>query len=223
MSWRLLGVLGGMGMQATEYFCRLVTDMQSVQAEQEYLDMLVYCKPSIPDRSAYILGTPNAQSPIDALRQAAQTLEKAGATCIAMPCVTAHYFHKELAESVDIPLLNALDETAGYAASKGYRKIGLLATTGTIAAGLFDKVLTDIGISVVKPTSDEQASLMDLIYEVKQGRDVNDALLDNFSVSLHKKGAEAIVLGCSELSLLSDENSDYIDAMRILAKATLEG
>ena len=220
MTGRLLGVLGGMGLQATEHFCRMVAGLQDVEAEQEYMDMLVYFKQSIPDRSAYILGK-SPVSPIDALMQAAQTLENAGATSIAMPCVTAHYFYDELAAAVSVPFLNVLQETASHAASKGYRKIGLLATTGTLAGGFFTKVFTDFGINVVTPSPEEQAALMNLIYEVKQGKDLTASALDNHSASLRSKGAETVVLGCSELSVFIKEGEGYTDVMQVLAKKAL--
>ena len=216
----LLGIIGGMGMQATEHFCRLIISMQNVQIEQEYLDMLVYYKPSIPDRTAYIIGD-NKENPLSYLLQAVQTLENSRATCLVMPCVTAHYFYDELADATSIPLLNIIKETANHAASTGYKKAGLLTTSGTIKAGLFTKIFNDIGISIVTPGDRDQAALMDIIYDVKKGRKMSPDVLEYLAEKLQSKGAEAIILGCTELSLLSDGRETYIDAMEVLAGAAL--
>ena len=86
----LLGVMGGMGTQATACFYEKLHSIQSVTTEQEYLDVLVFSKPSIPDRTAYITGKSN-ESPLEQLTYVALTLEAAGATCIALPCVTSHF------------------------------------------------------------------------------------------------------------------------------------
>jgi len=217
---RFLGVVGGMGMQATDYFCRLITNMQSVQTEQEYLDMLVYYKPSIPDRTAYIADK-NYENPLYSLKQAVQTLENAGATCLVMPCVTAHYFYKELMESTSIPFFNIIKETADLTASKGYGRVGLLATPGTINAGLFTKIFSDTGVSIVIPNEDDQAALMEIIYRVKLGEEISSTELDDYTKKLRSKGAEAVILGCTELSLLSDGSDKYIDTMEVLARAAL--
>ena len=219
---KLLGVIGGMGVQATDYFCRLVSGMQDVTIEQDYLDMLVYYKPSIPDRSAYILRE-SQKSPLPEILHAAETLEKAGATYLAMPCVTSHLFYDEIVKTIKIPFLNILKETADFIASKGYNKVGLLATTGTIVGGAFTKAINDVGVSVLIPDDEDQAALMDLIYRVKKGEDVRVSMLERQTENLRAKGVQAIVLGCTELSLISESNKceNYIDVMKLLAKAVL--
>ena len=220
MSGRLLGVLGGMGVQATTHFCNMITDLQNVEVEQEYLDMLVYSKPSIPNRTAYILGQSDT-NPLHPILQAAHTLEKAGASHIAMPCVTAHFFYKDLAAAINIPFLNMLDETARFVASRNHKKIGLLATSGTLQGKFFHHGFDAVGISVVQPCDEEQKALMDIIYDLKSGKATLPGVLEGIASNLHKNGAEAIVLGCTELSLLSKGHGDYIDTMMVLAKAAL--
>jgi len=222
MNRPVLGVIGGMGVWATAHFYEMITHMQTVSAEQEYLDILLYSKPSIPDRTAFITGKCD-ESPLPALLQAARTLKGAGVACIAVPCITCHAFYEELASAVDIPVLNMLKETALYAAGCGCSKVGLLATEGTLQSGLFRKQLESQGVEVVVPSTHGQDNLMAMIYDIKCGREFNPAALDVITEELFEKGAKNIILGCTELSLaVKHRKHGYIDALAVLAWAALE-
>jgi len=210
-----------MGVHATAYFYELLTKLQHVNTEQEYINMLIYSKSSIPDRTAFITGQ-SCENPLIALRQSACVLVDAGASLIAMPCITAHFFYKDLAKAIDVPIINMMEETARYAVAKGYSKVGLLATDGTLHGGLFNKVFTKYGIDVITPPHNSQAKVMDIIYEVKRGDTTGDKKLNDIAAEQYKDGAEAVVLGCTELSLLmKDRTHSYIDALEVLAKVTL--
>jgi len=215
-----LGVIGGMGVKATGRFYEMLTDMQAVKQEQEYLDVLLYSKPSIPDRTAFIVGQ-SAVSPLSSLLHAAEVLEKAGVCCIAMPCVTAHYFYEALTQAAGVPILNMLEETALYASARGYSKVGLLATDGTIRGRLFHKAFAAHGIETIVPDAGGQAAIMQLIYAIKRGK-IENIDLDDTASGLHDKGAQAVVLGCTELSLPNKIKSERcINALEILARAAL--
>jgi len=215
-----LGVLGGMGVQATARFYELLTAMQNVKLEQEYLDVLIYSKSSIPDRTAFITGESQV-SPLDALISAAVTLENAGVSLIAMPCVTAHFFYNELAPVVGVPFLDMLEETARYVQESGYTKIGLLATDGTLSCGLFPAVLEKKGIQTITPTEALQGRVGDAIRMIKRG-DMPPEPLSLYAEDLYTRGAEAIVLGCTELGLLPRGGEYvYIEALEVLAGACL--
>jgi aspartate racemase len=216
----LLGVVGGMGMQATDYFCKKIISMQDVKVEQDYLDMLVYYKPAIPDRSEYLLGK-SQQSPLPALLDAIHTLENNSVTCIAIPCVTSFYFYDELTKATSIPIPHVLKEAARFTKELGYNKIGLLATSGTINGGVFAGIFNEAHISLITPDDYDQEKLMELIYAVKKGEKVESDAVKKLSGKLLNKGAQAVVLGCTELSLLNDKSDYYIDIIEILANAAL--
>jgi len=217
----LLGVIGGMGVHATAYFYEMLMAMQHVNAEQEYLDVLIYSRPSIPDRTAFITGQ-SSESPIDMLKDSALTLARAGAGMIVMPCITAHYFYDDLAGVVDVPVINMMEEAAQYMAAAGYFKIGLLATDGTLRGGHFNRVLSKWDIEVVTPTPHSQAALMDIIYKIKRGDNVCHDKLEPIADELYKNGAKTVVLGCTELSMLQKGRKHYyIDTMTVLAQAAL--
>ena len=216
----LLGVIGGMGTQATAYFYEKLHNLQSVSAEQEYMDVLLYSMPSIPDRTAYITGQ-STDSPLESLIHAARTLETGGASHIAVTCVTAHFFHDSLSEAVDVPMLNMLVETARHIVERGVNKVCLLATDGTLKSRVFHSALEKLGIRVVIPPTDAQSDLMTVIYNVKLGSAEGHEVLDSIITKSLKTRAEAVILGCTELCSIARESPDVINTLEILAKASL--
>jgi len=209
----LLGIIGGMGTQATACFYEKLHSMQNVTKEQEYLDVLLYSIPSTPDRTAYITGQ-SPESPLEHLIKAAKTLETAGAACIAIPCVTSHYFYEDLKNAVSIPILNMLDETVDFVAEKGIKKICLLATDGTIKGRAFHTAFNKRGIEVIVPPDDEQHKLMTVIYDIKRGVEVAPD-------ALYSMSEDIIVLGCTELCVIADERPNVINTLDVLAASAL--
>jgi len=214
----ILGVIGGMGVQTTARFYNMLIQMQAVHSEQQYIDILVYSKSSTPDRTDFITGKSKI-NPLESLIDAAKTLEQAGATCIAMPCVTAHFFYDELANAVSIPFINIVDETAMYVQKRGLSKVGLLATNGTIQGGFLQKTFAECKIDVVLPDPKIQDVLMKTIYNIKRGKQYENAL----KVISEDIDAEATILGCTELGLLPKPDEHiYIEAMEVLARAAIK-
>jgi aspartate racemase len=220
----LLGVLGGMGALATACFYEKLHSLQGVSTEQEYLDILLYSKPSIPDRTAFITGQ-STDSPLDSLIHAARVLETAGAACIAIPCVTAHFFYAGISDAVSIPVLNLPDETARFASEHGIKKIGLLATDGTIEGKVFHSPLEGQGIDMIIPQADAQSGLMSMIYDIKRGSEhtagTTPELLDSIAAELRSAGAQAVILGCTDLCVIACSHPETINCLDILAKASL--
>jgi len=216
----LLGVLGGMGTQATARFYEMLHNMQDISAEQEYLDVLVYSKPTIPDRTAYILGKSD-KSPLSDLLYAAKTLENAGATCLVITCLTSHFFYEDLAKAIKIPILNMPEETARFIADSGIKKVGLLATDGALKGRVFHTTFEKSGIEMLLPPESSQSELMEIIYSVKCAQAVAPDALDAIAAQLRKNGARAVILGCTELSLIAKKPPDHIDVLEVLAKACL--
>jgi len=217
-----IGVLGGMGAMATAAFYTILTNAQPIKIEQEYMDAIIYSKTSIPDRTAFILGHSD-NDPTNDLVAAAITLEQAGANFIAIACVTAHYFYDAIANAVSIPVINMLEEIARYIEAQGLKNVGLLATDGTIQSRILHNVLEPMGIHIITPSPAQQEMLMQQIYSIKQGKHVTFEDFTKLEEALFAKGAEAIILGCTELSLIS-HNADKkrIDVLAVLADAALK-
>lgn len=220
-----LGVIGGLGPMATAYFLELTVRMTDAARDQDHLEVTILDRPSIPDRTACILGQ-SAESPVPMMAEAAKTLEALGASCIAVPCVTSHYFFGELQKAVHIPFIHLVKETAAHLKENGVQKAGILATTGTVATGLFQQALEAEGIRWAVPDQDGQEKVMHLIYEnVKAGLPPELPLFEEVCAGLRKKGAECMILGCTELSLIKRDfpvGAGVLDVLEVLAKCSVE-
>jgi len=216
-----VGILGGMGPLATVIFNGMLINAQAVECEQEYLDVLVYNKATLPDRTEFILGK-SGVSPEEGLVHSAKTLEGAGADFIAIPCMTAHYFYDAIAAAVNIPVINAVEEVARGVAAQDFNKVGLLATDGTLHARIFHDVLQKYGIEVITPEPEEQENLMNIVYKIKQGMNIDGNTFDVLKESLFHRGVDAVILGCTELSLITGALVyEQVDAMATLARVVL--
>lgn len=215
-----LGVIGGLGPIATAYFLELVIKMTDVSCDQEHLEMIIYNKPSTPDRTSYIIGK-STVSPLKSLQEVGNQLELQGVDYIAIPCITAHYFYEQLEKGIRVPIIHIIKETVKQLKESGIKKVGIMATDGTIESGLFQKELEENGLVAIVPEKLEQSYVMNLIYQdVKANKPPEMERFEEVSRSLRKKGAEVIILGCTELSLIKRDyqiGPGYIDAMEVLA------
>ena len=221
---KVLGVIGGLGPAATAYFMDLVVRMTDAAVDQEHLEMIVYNCPSIPDRTGYILDKSNP-SPLPPMIRIGNTLAAQGAYLIAIPCLTAHYFYRDLNAEIPVPVVNALAETARFLKESGITKAGIMATDGTITSKLFHQALESEGIRPVVPSAERQADVMHLIYNnIKANLPAEMDRFHAVSRELKENGAQAIILGCTELSLIKRDHpigSGFIDAMEMLAQQSI--
>lgn len=219
-----LGIIGGMGPMATAYLLELIIRMTDARTDQEHLDVVVFNRPRVPDRTAYILDK-TKPSPLPVLTGMAQSLEKLGCGVLCAPCVTSHFFFPQLSRSVGVPFLHMVEETAQELRQAGVRKAGILATTGTVRTGLFQRALEAVGIQWEVPDGEGQALVMSLIYDdVKAGRAPDMEKFRRAGGPLFAKGCDSLILGCTELSLIKKDiplGSGYVDALEVLAKAAV--
>lgn len=219
-----LGVIGGLGPGATAYFLELVIKMTNAHCDQEHLDMIIYNCPSIPDRTDYILGR-SKDNPVIAMTNIGKKLFEQGVAYIAIPCITAHYFHEQLSSEIMVPIIDMVKETVLDLKRSGINLVGITATDGTVASGVFQKELSEAGIEYVLPSKKSQQIIMDLIYkQIKAGEPPNMDKFMEVSQELRNNGAQVIILGCTELSLIKRDYSlgaGYIDALEVLAKASI--
>ena len=148
-----LGVLGGMGPQATNTFYQFVIDRTDACTDQEHVNALILSDSGMPDRTAAILGSEKAREAVfQRLLADARLLEGAGCTVIAVPCNTSHFFLDKVQEQISIPIIHMIRETAKVLAAQGLRRPGILATDGTIQTSLYQKEfsptrLREVGIA----------------------------------------------------------------------------
>lgn len=220
----ILGVLGGLGPMATAYYLELMVDMTDAATDQEHLQSIVMNFPSTPDRTAFILGR-SQKSPLPTMISLGRQLKDLGVSVIATPCITAHYFHQQLQEGIGLPMIHGIQCVARQLAEGGVRRVGLMATDGTVQSGIFQHQVEAQGMELVLPDEKGQAAVMALIYDqVKAGKQPDLALFHSVKEQLRQKGAEVVVLGCTELSLLKKQaplGDGILDALEVLAQESV--
>ncbi len=222
-----VGVIGGVGPAATVCFLDKVVRLTVAARDQDHVDLVVLQHSSIPDRTAYILGTDDA-NPGPVMAEDARRLTAMGVDFIAVPCNTAHYFTAEVQAASGVPVLSIVDETLDEVLARGgVDTIALLATSGTLASGVYQRAAQARGLRVVEPSPDEQAVVMSVIYDqVKAGLPADVPALTGIVETLLARGAQVAVLGCTELSVVADEanllaDRRYVDSLDVLARRTV--
>lgn len=218
-----VGVLGGLGPAATVHFMHRLVELTDAHRDQDHVDLLVWQHGSIPDRSAFLLG--HGDSPEPVLVADAVALERAGARFIAIPCNTAVVWVDQMRAAVSIDVLDTVAETvdAARGAVRGLRRLGLLATDGTLLAGTYAAAAAAAGVDLVTPSPEVQREVMSIIYDgVKAGEPVPRARFDAVVDHLREQGAEVVALGCTELSVLHGDlgvdDHTIVDSIDALAR-----
>jgi len=230
MAEKIIGILGGMGPEATIALFARIVKLTGAKKDQDHLRVLIDNNPKVPDRTKAIQG--KGPSPLPQLIRSGKTLEKAGADFIIIPCVTAHYYVERLQKKINIPILHIAEETVKYleAKLKGVRRVGLIATTGTVQAGIFQRFFSKIGKELILPSSEVQEQrVMKAIYGKDGIKAIGPAkkprrLILQASQTLVGRGAQAIIAGCTEIPLVlrdGDLPGPVIDPLTILAQSAI--
>lgn len=227
---KVLGILGGMGPAATVDLFDKMVKLVPARTDQDHPRIIIDCNSPIPSRVDFLSGA--GPSPVPALQETARNLERAGAEVIAIPCNTAHLFFHEIQAAVTIPVLHMMEETgrALVGLEPPIRRAGLLATTGTITAGLYHRAMD--GIELLVPEIPEQKRIMECLMEIKAGKMRRArTVIRRAARGLVARGAQAIIAGCTEVPLVlsqkdltepaSGEWTPYIDATLILAQSAV--
>ena len=221
----VLGILGGLGPAASCYLYQMLTDHTPARKDQDHIDILLCSRASTPDRTAFITGASKAD-PLPVMLRDAQWLVDGGATVLAIPCNTAHYFYERIASAVPVPVLNMPALVAAEAKARGCQRLGILATDGTLLGKAYQLVCKEQGLAWAKPAPEHQAAVMRIIYdEIKQGKRADMAAFSAAVDDLRAQGCTHAVLGCTELSLVKrDEHLPddfYLDSTEMLCRAAL--
>jgi len=221
----IVGVIGGMGPEATVEFYARLTARTPAGYDQDHLHVIIDSQSGTPDRTEAILsGSPGVR---EAMLASARRLEAAGAGLLAMPCNSAHHWYDEVAARIDIPFLNMIAEVFAEVRRQGLRRVGLLATTGTARSGVYERWSDEIELIV--PDEKGQDAVHRSIYTVKgeAGQRPTEAKRAALEVveDLRQRGAEGIILGCTEIPLVIGVNDipdrPVFDSTEILVAAVL--
>lgn len=202
-----VGVVGGVGPAATVDFMQKIVRNTPANRDQDHIRLLIEQNPQIPDRTQNLIG--DGTDPTISLYATCKKLQSGDADLIAIPCNTAHAFVERIQPYLAIPIVNMLTVTVRHLREMfpQLRSVGVLATSGTIASGVYEKALESEGLRQIVPRAELQARVMDAIYGkegVKAGFTTGKCL-DDISVAIDglvAEGVEVIILGCTELPLL---------------------
>jgi aspartate racemase len=226
---KTIGILGGMGPEATAYFFSLIIKHTQAGKDQDHIPIIIYNNPKIPPRTDALLH--QGPSPLPLLRQGIHLLRKAGADFIVVPCITAHAFVSQLEVREKALLLDILEETLAYARKKipGLLRAGLIASSGSVKAEIFDRTFSRAGIKIIKPSAPEQKKVMEAIFGKKgikagftSGRPKK--LILEAARRLVERGAEAVIAGCTEVPLVLQEKDlavPLIEPLSVAAEASI--
>lgn len=221
-------ILGGMGTMATESFVRQLNKRTPTHADQDYLNYILYNHATVPDRTAYILDR-TKPNPVPVLQEDIRQQNILQPSFIVLTCNTAHYFFEELQKETKIPLLHMPKEAVKQIkADQVTGKVAFLGTEGSVKAGVYERELINQGIDYLIPDKNLQAKINHLIYhDIKENDYINMDLFFEILADTKSLGCEAVILGCTELSLVAEyitQDHDYIiyDAQSILVDRTIE-
>ncbi len=224
---KIIGILGGMGPEATaDLFMRIIR-ATPVKRDQDHFRVIIDSNSKIADRTPAILGT--GPSPLPMMIKTGKNLEQAGADFLLLPCNTAHFFHSEIQAELGIPLLHMIKLSAKHI-KKNYpevKRVGLQASDGTIASKLYPESYGEYGIEIITPSDASQKDTMDAIYrDIKTGNLENGGkLLHRVAVELIEDGSDAVICGCTEVSLVlhdGDVPVPVVDPLQVLAEEAVK-
>jgi aspartate racemase len=221
---KIIGVLGGMGPEATALFYQLLIEQcqkqYGAQLDEDYPEIFIYNLP-IPN---ILKGINEGDQVLNYLVGGAKKLESVGVDFLVMPCNTATYFYKNIVKEISVPFLSIVAETAKRIKSQGYKKVGLLATETTVQTGLYFTELEKNGVELITPKN--QTAVDQAILNILAGKKLaqDKKALGIIVQEMEKRGAKGIVLGCTDLPILvkqKDLNIRAFNSLEILAEATI--
>lgn len=217
---KTLGIIGGMGPMATAALFQKIVSSTDAQSDADHIHILIDNYPQIPDRTQAILH--HSDEPIAFMVESGKRLAAMGADILMMPCNTAHYFYSQVQAQLNMPMIHLIRETALECKQRGFSCIGILATDGTRQTGIFNQELGEQGLRMIFPSEAGQRAVMRLIYEeIKAGKPAHPEALIPHLKEMQSQGAEAFILGCTELPLAirdQDFGFTFLDNLEILAR-----
>lgn len=221
---KTVGIIGGMGPGATALLFQKLIAYTDASSDAEHIHIVIDNNTEIPDRTRAILNKDD--TPAQYICESARKLEQIGAELLLIPCNTSHFFFDYIQERLTVPVVNMIGETAKECLKHGYETVGILATTGTRETDIYGRELKKYGIEAIYPDEDGQKKVMEIIYDqVKAGEKINALIIDQTLKNMAVQGAEAFILGCTELPFAikdGDFGYRFFDSLDILAKCAVE-
>ena len=226
-SKKKLGIIGGLGPAASVFFYNRITEHTVASCDQEHLDIILLSHATLPDRTA-VIESGEDEELIRLLDEDLKTLESLGVSNIAIPCNTSHYFYDQIQSCVSIPIIHMIHESVRYASENrpNVKKIGIMATDGTVETGLYHKECEAFGIIPYSPSEERQKDVMSLIYDdIKSGKEADVSKFERVMEEFVANECDVVLLACTELSVYAETHtvpSICLDAMDVLVRISIE-
>lgn len=222
---KTVGVIGGMGPEATVDFLRRVVAKTPARDDADHVRILVDNNPKIPSRIAALIEK-TGEDPAPTLIAMAKGLERQGADFLVIPCNTAHWYRPAIADAVGIPVLDMIDLAIARldALSPRPRRVGMLASPAVRLVGLYAERLAAAGFEAVFPDGAGEDAVFAMIRAIKANAvtDTLRARYDDAIGGLAAAGADALLVACTELSLLPAPSArPAVDALDALVDETV--
>jgi aspartate racemase len=223
---KLVGVIGGMGPEATIDFMSRVLAATPATSDQDHIRMVVENNPRIPSRQLAMRG--KGVDPGKSIAAIALRLQAMEADFIVMPCNLAHAWQSDIEAAISIPFISIVEESVRSAVERSAddSAVGLMTTPGCFTAGLYQQALADAGRPVITQTPDELVETMSLVEQIKGGNKSPQVAegLRALANNLVQRGANVLIAACTEFPLVLDESMfdvAFVSSTDVLAKKTV--
>jgi aspartate racemase len=223
---KTIGILGGMSPESTVAYYEYITRSYTERfGDYGYPDIIIYSVSFQP----YVDWPQAGRWDLVAkgLSEASGVLAAAGADFILLATNTMHIVFDQVAASVDVPMLSLLDAVGEAIQERDMETVGLLGTSFTMEKPFYQRALAGRGITVIVPDRDDRKLVNDVIYSQLVAGDIRDESRQAFVRIIHeltRRGAEGVILGCTEIPLLINEGDvgmPLFDTTVIHAEAAL--
>lgn len=220
---KILGVLGGMGPQASVHFYDLLirTSIKKygVRKNADFPHILIDNIP-VPD---LVKSKEDEERTVAIVEEEAQRLKKAGADFLALPCNTMHLYVDRIQQAANLPFISMIEAVVGSVEADGRKKIGLLGSVTTMKSRLYSDLLERKGIKMILPDEETQEVIGSVIHAViaSEYGEAERYSLGEAIEQLASQGAEGVILGCTELPIVADEiqmQTPIYNSLQILAE-----
>lgn len=221
---KIIGIIGGLGPETTAHFCLEIIKQSEDRGASSRPSLLMWNVPlPLEIEHDLIMHSKGEERYIPLLVEAAQRLENSGADFLVMPCNSLHIFIEQIKDSVSIPMLSIIEIACEHLKEQHVQSVGILATTTTVRAEMFQQALNAMGIESVLPSNSDQKLLSQIILQIIEGKS-GQAERKELEEIILRMGVETVLLACTDLQLLLHKikKIQIIDTMHLLAEAVVK-
>lgn len=221
---RRVGILGGMGPEATLLLMQRIISSTPARDDADHIPLIVDQNPQVPSRIRHLIER-SGDDPGPVLAAMARRLQAAGAEALAMPCNTAHHYAPAIRSAVRVPLIDMVALSVAEAARRAGPggRIGVLASPAVRQTGLFDAPFAAAGLTAIYPA--DEGAMLAAIRSIKAGHQAEARMtLLGASRALLAEGAVVQLIACTEFSLIADATApeaSVLDTLDVLANAVI--